>query len=283
MNRWRDLGHELMDFALDAVLRSGWARSVSYPLGLHGSLTLEQRLVRVGRRPGAPPLRVAFASDFHGGPSTHPKHIERALVLLAAAKPDVLLLGGDFVSLNVGYADEVARALGAIPAPLGRFAVLGNHDYRRHRAPIVARSLESNGIEVLRNTNVHLPPPHDDVWICGLDDVELGEPDADAAVNGADGVRVVLMHGPDGLLPLGNRRFELALAGHTHGGQVALPGGTPIILPGGALDRRYSHGFFHVRQDPLGAYLLVSRGVGCSALPIRLFADPEVHLVELAG
>ena len=138
-------------------------------------------------------------------------------------------------------------------------------------------------IEVLRNSNVRLPPPHDDVWVCGLDDFESGNPDADATLAGADGTRLVLMHGPDGLLAIGDRRFEVAFAGHTHGGQISLPWGTPIIVPGGALDRRYSHGLFHVRPDAHGGHLLVSRGVGCSALPLRLFAAPEIHVVTVTS
>jgi predicted MPP superfamily phosphohydrolase len=282
MSWLRNAAHDVLDTALDLVQRSGWMRSASYYLGLHGTLGVSEHALPVHRPPGAPPLRIGFASDFHAGPVTHPRHLRTACDLLADARPDVLLLGGDFISLNVGHVDEVARLLGSVPAPLGRFAVLGNHDYRRHRAGIVARSLELNGIEVLRNASVRLPPPHDDVWICGLDDYELGAPDADATVAGADGTRIVLMHGPDGLLAFGDRAFHVALAGHTHGGQVALPSGRPIIVPGGRLDRKYSHGLFHVRPEPDAGHLLVSRGVGCSALPIRLFAPPEVHIVVVS-
>ena len=281
MKRLRDVAHELLDVVLDVVLRGGWARAVSYRIGLQGSLGLHEHTFRVRHVAGAPPLRVGFASDLHGGPATHPRHIARACELLAQASPDVLLFGGDFISLNVGYVDEVADALGSIPAPLGRFAVLGNHDYRRNRSAIVTRSLELHGIEVLHNANVRLPSPHTDVWLCGLDDYELGTPDADATVHGADGTRIVMMHGPDGLMALGERRFAIAVAGHTHGGQVALPGGKPIILPGGELDRVYSHGLFHLGSEADSGHLLVSRGVGCSALPIRLFAHPQVHLLSI--
>lgn len=281
MSRLRNVGHEVADLVLDVALRGGWARTLSYHAGLHGRLRLREHTLHIRRTVNAPVLRVGFASDFHAGPVTHPAHIATAVEMLTRARPDVLLLGGDFVSLNVGHVDEVARQLEQIPAPLGRFAVLGNHDYRRRRSGIVARALELHGIEVLHNHNVRLRPPHDDVWICGLDDYELGAPDGDATLGGAEGTRLVLMHGPDGLLALGDRRFEAAFAGHTHGGQIALPWGTPIILPGGELDRRYSHGLFHVRPEADGGHLLVSRGVGCSALPIRAFADPEVHLVRV--
>jgi predicted MPP superfamily phosphohydrolase len=273
---------EAVDVILDVVYRSGGAATLAYHLGLQGRLRVKHHAFRFrGRAAGSAPLRVAFASDFHSGPVTHHALIEQACAALTDARPDVLLLGGDFISLNVGHVDEMAARLREIPAPLGRYAVLGNHDYRRHRAGIVSRALELHGVEVLHNGNVRLPPPHDDVWICGLDDVEFGSPDPDAMLQGADGTRLVIMHGPDGLLALGDRRFELAFCGHTHGGQIALPGGTPILIPGGTLNRTYSNGLYDVRGDGAGGKLLVSRGVGCSTLPVRLFAPPEVHLCEI--
>ena len=226
-------------------------------------------------------VRVAFASDFHAGPVTNWRQIAAACDLLARAQPDVLLLGGDFVSINVGHVDEVATRLGAIPAPLGRFAVLGNHDYRHGRAGIVTRALELNGIEVLHNASVRLPAPHEDVSISGLADYEHGDPDPDAMLAEAAETRLVLMHGPDGLLAMGDRRFDLAFCGHTHGGQIAMPWGDPIVMPGGTLNRTYSHGLFDVRDGASGGKLLVSRGIGCSGVPVRLFAWPEVHICEV--
>ncbi|HEU4630658.1 MAG TPA: metallophosphoesterase, partial [Gemmatimonadaceae bacterium] len=229
-------------------------------------------------------LRVAFASDFHAGPTTHPSLLRAACDALARARPDVLLLGGDFVSLHAVYVDPLVRALGAVPAPLGRFAVLGNHDLVADDA-YITRRLASIGVEVLVNCNVRLPPPHDDVWVCGLDDPTRGDADGEATLAGADGCRLVLMHSPDGLLALAGLPFDLALCGHTHGGQVALPGGRAIVVPEGRLSRRFLHGLFHVETPPDApdARLLVSRGVGCSGVPVRLFAPPEVHVCEVRG
>ena len=283
MRRLRGVAHEILDAVLATVLRGGWGATVSQRIGLQGGIRLHELTLSVRRPPGSPPLCVGFASDFHAGPATHPKQITLACERLSQAHPDVVLLGGDFVSLSTGALENVCAALGSIPAPLGRFAVLGNHDYRRKRATAIAGALEHNGIRVLRNANVRLGPPHDDVWICGLDDVELGTPDACATFRGADGTRLLLMHGPDGVLELHDHRFDIAFCGHTHGGQVSLPWGTPIIVPGGALDRRYNHGIFHLRPDGEGGHLLVSRGVGCSAIPVRLFAWPEVHAVSVQG
>ncbi len=86
------------------------------------------------------------------------------------------------------------------------------------------------------------------------------------------------MHAPDGLLLLGRHKFDVAFAGHTHGGQVALKDGTPIVLPNGPLCRQYHYGRFEIEQN---GSLVVSRGVGCSTLPVRLNADPELVIVSL--
>lgn len=233
------------------------------------------------RRAGAPPLRMVFASDFHAGPVTHPAVIDAACRAIAGAAPDLLLLGGDFVCRRASDVDVLSRRLADIRPPLGTFAVLGNHDYLGEDEHIVRR-LADAGVTVLTNANERLPAPHDDLWVCGLDDPIYGIPDPDAALDGAEGTRIVLMHAPDGLLSLDGERVELALCGHTHGGQVALPFGVPVVLPTGRLNRRYPHGEHRFGRQGRGR-LLVSRGVGFSKLPVRLFAPPEVHLCRVGG
>ncbi len=88
------------------------------------------------------------------------------------------------------------------------------------------------------------------------------------------------MHAPSGLLDLGQERFNLALCGHTHGGQIALPGGAPILVPWGPLSRRYARGRFELSD---GATLIVSVGIGCVVVPVRLFTHPEVVVCTLVG
>jgi hypothetical protein len=219
------------------------------------------------------PLRLAFAADFHAGPTTDLQVITAACRLLAQAQPDILLLGGDFVSLHLRDLDQLIAALQAIPAPLGRFAVLGNHDYWADPQAITHR-LEAAGIQVLVNRSVRLPAPYNDIWICGLDDDE-GRPDATRTLAGTHGTRIVLMHSPEGLRTLHQHPFELAFCGHTHGGQIAWPNGQPIDVPAGRFNWQFPAGRFQVGMDNAQT-LFVSRGVGSSTLPIRLFAVPDV-------
>jgi predicted MPP superfamily phosphohydrolase len=151
-------------------------------------------------------LRIKFASDFHAGPSTPKKAIDNALEQLARIEADVMLLGGDFVSLRAENARDLARRLADIPAPLGRYAVLGNHDHWSG-GEVVTAHLEDAGITVLTNRHVRLKSPFGDVSICGLDDHTSGAPDANAAFAGAATTRIVLMHAPSNLLDVGDRAF----------------------------------------------------------------------------
>jgi len=226
---------------------------------------------------GDRPLRVAFASDFHAGPTTATAVLRDTAAKLRELAPDLLVLGGDFVSLEARYAEALAELLDTVPAPLGRFGVLGNHDHWAGGARVEA-ILASAGIAMLTNRAVHLPPPFDQVSVVGLDDHLSGHPDAPTAFRDARPIRLVLMHQPSALLDLGNAPFRLAMAGHTHGGQIVLPGGWRPVLPQGGLSRLYPGGYYELGP---GRALLVSRGVGCTSLPVRINAPPEVHLIEL--
>lgn len=268
--------------ALAELYGNGWPAAVTRRLGLQPNPRLREHTVRLpSRAASAPPIRAGFAVDFHAGPTTHPEVLRHACRALAEAAPDVLLFAGDFVEFHARHIDLLASLLADVPAPLGRFAVLGNHDLMGDET-YVAATLSAAGIEVLTNRAAQLPPPHADVWVCGLDDPTHGDARADLALDGVPGARVVLMHSPDGLLEIGDRWFDLALCGHTHGGQIALPSGEPIIVPEGRLSRRFLHGLYHLTPDGKRT-LLVSRGVGCSTIPVRLFARPEVHVCTFVG
>ena len=226
------------------LYRNGWPARLSHRFCVRTVPRIAHHAIELdGSAPQTPSLTLAFASDFHAGVTTDPGVLRHACAMLEAADADLLLLGGDFVSLDARQIEWLAPLLGRIPARLGRFAVLGNHDYW-NGADQVVRSLERAGIELLTNRNRRLPPPFDHIWICGLVDFLGGNRDAVAAFTGADGSRIVLMHAPANLLNLEGQRFDLAICGHTHGGQIALPGGMPIHVAVGPLSRTYSRGVF---------------------------------------
>lgn len=265
--------------AIENLLFSGhWPFRLARVLGYRPTVAVARHDLVLEQAPEAMPrLRVAYASDFHAGPTTDPELLRAACAALRAEAPDLLLLGGDFVTLAAREADELIADLGTIPAPLGRYAVLGNHDWWSEPAHILGR-LEQAGIQVLTNRNVRLGPPFDQISICGVDDHWCGKPDGNEAFAGAERIRILLMHSPSGLLDVEGHGFDLAVCGHTHGGQIALPGGRAILVPHGELSRRFSRGRFELAQ---GGTMIVSVGVGCVLLPVRTFARPEIVVCTL--
>lgn len=224
------------------------------------------------------PLTLAFASDLHLGPTTAARTLDAAFEALAEARPDVLALGGDYVFLEATRekARELRDRVEAVPAPI-KIAVMGNHDLWTFH-PRLEDALREAGARVLVNDAARLPAPHHDVAILGLDDPLAGAPDADRAARAAHGagIRLALCHAPEGAPLLAGHGVSLLLAGHTHGGHIALPGPRPLIIPG-PLGKRFPHG-----RHRLGAMeLVVSRGVGGVEVPVRAHAPPDVVIVRL--
>jgi predicted MPP superfamily phosphohydrolase len=268
----------LTERILNAVLSNGVVANVSYRLGGTGTVRVTRQAVDLG--PGrrlAQPLRIGFASDFHAGPTTPLAVYDDLLRCLRAEAPDVLLLGGDYVSFCAENVAQLTTFLAGLRAPLGVYAVVGNHDIWNGRG-VIEETLRAAGVQVLVNRSVALPAPFGHVSVCGIDDPWLGRPSGPETFAGAGDVRIYLMHSPDGLRHVGDERFDVGLAGHTHGGQIARPDGAPLFRPKGPFSRRYCYGRFDL---PDNGPLLVSRGVGCSAIPLRVNADPELLICTL--
>lgn len=263
---------------LNTVLLGGLVAGLSYRLGGLGRLRVVRYEVELaaGKRLERP-LRIGFASDFHAGPTTHAALFEELLGALGREQPDVLLLGGDYVSFDAANVAGLRGFLERARAPLGTYAVIGNHDVWNGREPVEA-ALRAAGISVLVNRSTALPAPFGGVSICGIDDPWTGQPSAQDAFEGAGAVRIYLMHSPDGLWHLDRQHFDVGFAGHTHGGQIALQNGAPLFRPSGPVSRDYCYGRFEV---PGNGPLLVSRGVGCAGIPLRLNADPELLICTL--
>lgn len=241
--------------------------------GLVDALVVEPRWVeRTHVALNAPlrsPLRVLHLTDLHGsGLGLRERAVLRAV---DEEKPDVIVLTGDTV--DTGSFEPYAAFLGALHAPLGVYAVEGNWEHWRPAADEDA-TWSAAGITVLRNDARKL---RDDVWIVGFDDSTAGSPDVERALAGVpSGVATLaLFHSPILFERLAGR-VSVALAGHTHAGQVRLPLLPPLWLPQG------SGRFVAGRFDDRGSTLYVSRGVGTSIAPIRFFCRPEVALVEVA-
>jgi predicted MPP superfamily phosphohydrolase len=230
------------------------------------------------------PLRIAFLSDFHTG--SHAGDVGRLAAIvreLAAEKPDLVLHGGDFVNMQPFGGGRVppgavAAILAALDAPLGRFAVLGNHDYT-YGADEVAAALEAQGITVLNDERRVLRHEGHDIDLLGIPDAREMRVEGKALLRELLGGRptIVLAHDPDWFrhVPSGP---HLTLAGHTHAGQVRFPFIGALRNASGA-PLRWSYG--HIVEG--GRHLYVTAGLGTSAIPLRLGALPEVAVIDVGG
>jgi predicted MPP superfamily phosphohydrolase len=226
-------------------------------------------------------LRVVALSDFHvGSPWNGLANLHRVVARANAAKPDLVLLLGDFVQgahRNATVMPEpIAAELGQLEAPLGVYAVLGNHDWW-FAAGRVRGALEVEGIPVLEDRAVRLERGECAFWLAGIGDFWETPHDVAHALAEvpADAPLLVATHNPD-LFPELPERISLTLAGHTHGGQVWLPFfGRPIV------PSRYGQRFAigHIVED--GRHLFVTPGIGTSIVPVRFLVPPEVSVLEL--
>jgi predicted MPP superfamily phosphohydrolase len=222
------------------------------------------------------PLRLVFASDLHMGPLTPPRLLDNAFQLMIDARPDVLVLGGDYVFLDVtpAMARDLEARVAAVPART-KVAVLGNHDLWTEHG-LIEDALERAGARVLVNEAVCLPAPHHEIAIVGLDEPWTGDADGARAFAAADApVKIAVSHAPEGLPFVEGRGASLLLCGHTHGGQIATPAGPVVVY--GALGKRWPSGLHRVGD----LHLFVSRGLGSVDLPLRAYAPPDVALFTI--
>ena len=250
----------------------------------------EPRSIRLRRVAIEPPrwqraldgLTVAVVSDLHtGAPHVDAERLRRLVARLNRARPDMVALLGDYADPAVAFGervepDEVAAALGGLRAPLGRFAVLGNHDWAEHGGAM-PRALREHGVTVLENEAVRVVGARAPLWVAGVADATTRTPrldDALAAVTPGESV-LLLSHDPD-VFPHVPDRVALTLAGHTHGAQVDLP-----LVRDRATPSRYGAHYTQGHQVEGGRHLFVSPGVGTSRFPIRIGARPEVTLLQL--
>jgi predicted MPP superfamily phosphohydrolase len=223
-------------------------------------------------------LRIGFIADTHVGPFFDLDDLERALDLIRAEAPDLILLGGDYISESPRYALDTcavfARLISA--APLGGYAAIGNHDLAVSRTRMQEVMAEV-GIPLFRNQTAVVTYRGARLAIACIDDTLLGDPrPAETIAQAPVGVPVLAVwHEPEFAEQASAAGAFAQLSGHTHGGQIRLPGIGPIALP------------IHGRRHAIGADvadgmpIYTTRGVGIYRPPVRYNCPPEVTLVTL--
>jgi uncharacterized protein len=271
------------------ILRlTGFVLLVVVGLGLWGFLNtqadpvMRRATVHMSEWPAhAAPLRIALISDVHvQAPSMSVERVARIVAEVNAQHPDLILLAGDYVGdgrlATRDYTDaEIAAPLGKLLAPLGTWAVMGNHDHWRDKASI-GKALAAVGIHVLTNSAARVGV----LTLAGADDMFSRHADAaavDRAAAALPGPTLLFTHSPD-LVPRLSRRFGLVLAGHTHCGQIVLPFYGQVASASQYGDR-YRCGLIH--ED--GRSIFVTAGLGTSVLPLRFGAAPDWWLITVGG
>lgn len=229
------------------------------------------------------PIRVALITDTHlSGPDNSPARLARTFDLVNAQRPDLILLGGDYVSRDKPFGqiyrdEDTIKPFARLHAPLGVFAVLGNHDISRFTHDTNERikgAFRDLGVPLLENQAVRRGP----LVIGGVPDLHKGRADIAAvlaAMRRLGGAPILLSHTADAMEHTKGWR-GLILSGHSHCGQVALPYFGALYVPADT-GTRYACG----RYDEGGRTLIVSGGVGTSGLPLRFFAPADVWIVTI--
>ncbi|MBI4549843.1 MAG: metallophosphoesterase [Candidatus Omnitrophica bacterium] len=272
------------------------------------SFVVEPRWLRIRKvpirlkTPLKRPVTVLHLSDSHF--PLHLKTLRRFFRTVSGLKPDFIFLTGDLIENNDGI-EECAEAVSQLRAPGGVYAVLGNHDHydytgkeivgflltavgryvtpqKKNDVERLKKRLQESGCRVLVNENVTLLTEGEEISLIGLDDPVTRKADIERAFQNLNGAaaRILLTHTIDVLPRLNGHRVDLALGGHTHGGQVALPFLGPLPLYSHSkMGRKFIAGLNHYRDT----VTYTSRGVGEGRFfSFRLFCRPEAVWYEIS-
>ena len=262
--------------ALRALAASGvglGAGTVSYGMAYerHQIRRVEIDLPVVGLPAAFDGVRIGLITDIHHSDSVPADDVVRAVTLLEQSRPDLIVLGGDYVSFfEREYVGAVAELLAPLAhAPHGSFAVLGNHDDDRD----MPAALEQQGFTVLRDQRTRVSIDGEPLEIAGLRFWTRRAAEIARVLNGTSGTTILLAHDPRRLTDAAAFDVQLVLSGHTHGGQVLLPGVGAVagrkfpVLAGAGRDGN--------------ATVYVSRGVGTVYVPVRINCPPDVSVLTL--
>lgn len=230
-------------------------------------------------RPALEGFKIVHMSDIHLHPYTQLEFVQKAVAKANTLQPDLVVLTGDYVLESADSIFELAPALAGLNPKYGIFTSLGNHDLWTN-AEVVLAGLRQAGLPVLVNDGVALGVGSDLLYLAGLDDGWSGQLDLTAALAKLpqDAPVILLAHEPDLADNFAlDGRISLQLSGHSHGGQVRLPGIGAPILP--YLGRKYDQGLYRVRE----MWVYTTRGIGLGPVPTRFNCPPEITEITLVG
>jgi uncharacterized protein len=215
-------------------------------------------------------LRIGFLTDIHRSRLVSREDVARAVALLMHERPDLVVLGGDYVTWgDRAFVVPAAEALAALSAPHGVFAILGNHDDDHDMPAALAR----NGFQVLKDARTRLTIRNEKLDLAGIRFWTRRQMDIAPIVRDAAPTTILLAHDPRRIVEATALNIPLVLAGHTHGGQVVLP------LVGAVAAQKFPIAEGILRRS--STTMFVSRGVGTIYVPVRVNCPPEVAVLTL--
>ena len=228
-------------------------------------------------KPALEGFTIVQLSDIHLQPFTKPDLVKKAVEMSNELDPDLVVLTGDYVWQDQEAVFELTPILAGLDAHQGVYSTLGNHDYWLD-VEVTKTAFARAGLPMLINEGLEINVGNGAFYLAGMDDGWSGQPDLNQTLEKApagDPI-VLLLHEPDLVNETSlDPRVSLQLSGHTHGGQVLLPGKPPIFTP--YLGKEYSQGLFRVNDT----WLYTNRGLGVISVPLRYNCPPEVTLLTL--
>ena len=229
--------------------------------------------------------KILQFSDVHLGPEFTLKQLENLVEKMNALQPDIVVFTGDLIDKFGSYNAEREEAKGIlqkIQAPLGKYAVFGNHDRGGGGSLFYKKYMEEAGFSVLVNEVQKIQAENGKyITISGLDDFLLGKPQIESTLQKLrqQDFNMLLVHEPDVVDKIARYPVDIQLSGHSHGGQVQIPFVGPLITT--KLAEKYVEGMYELEGKSKPLYLYVNRGIGTTRMPVRFWSIPELSVFVL--
>ncbi|MBT2695323.1 metallophosphoesterase [Bacillus sp. ISL-55] len=228
-------------------------------------------------------VRVIQFSDTHIGFQYTMEQLNQLITKINNQKPDLIVFTGDLLDDPRHFTEKnkLISILSSLDAPLGKFAVYGNHDHGGYGSDLYKQIMDQSGFTLLLNTSANIKLlDGSSIWIAGIDDAMLGKPDLNASMAKipANSYTILLSHAPDKAEEAAQHPIQMQMSGHSHGGQIQIPFYGPLVTPPFA--EKYVEGFYTIGPND-GLTLYVNRGLGTTRLPFRFLSQPELAIFTL--
>jgi uncharacterized protein len=225
-------------------------------------------------------VRLIQFSDTHIGFQYTMDQLQQLITQINKLNPDLIVFTGDLLDDPRHFTEKtkLISMLSKLNAPLGKFAVYGNHDHGGYGSDLYKQIIEQSGFTLLLNTSANIKLlDGSSIWIAGIDDAMLGRPDLSASMAKIpnNSYTILLSHAPDKAEEAAKFPIQMQLSGHSHGGQIQIPFYGALVTPPFA--EKYVEGFYTVGRNK-GLSLYVNRGLGTTRLPFRFLSQPELSI-----